>query len=221
MQHVRNPFRAIDAQSSIPVTKPSSVPSKRAPFAIWVISVGLVFSGLDLLYGISPDLSKLSSSSDPLLFLMILFVVLCFVGAAGAGIQKTWGYILGILVSLGFIIGANGLDAWIPTLMNPHDFNTFIVADTIVPILVLVAIFSILGVINRKKNLNQKKYLTSGKSLSGALTAVILVLAIVGAIAGAALRTASEATTSASVSVTIVSGAYNPSNTQHFLPATI
>ena len=191
------------------------------PFAIWVIAIGLVFSALDLLYGISPDLSKLSSSSDPLLYIMVLFIFLCVLGSIGTLWQKTWGYVIAGLVSLGFIIGANGLNAWIPTLSNPHDYNTFIVADTIVPALVLVAILTILCFANRKKGLNQKTYLTSARSFSGALSVIIVVLAIAGALVGAFSPASSGAATS-SVAVSIVDGAFNPFNAAgHFAPTTI
>ncbi len=124
------------------------------------------------------------------------------------------------LVSFGFIIGANVLDAWVPKLMNPHEFVTFMVADTIVPALVLVAIFTVLCMINQKNGLNQKKYLTNGRSLSGVLTIVIIILAIAGAAIGASTRTASNATSS-TVSVIIVKGAVNSSNRQYFVPSTI
>jgi plastocyanin len=179
-----------------------------------------VFSALDLLYGISPDLSKLSSSSDPLLYIMVLFILLCGIGAIGVLWQKSWGYLLACLVSLGFIIGANGLNAWIPTLSNPHDYNTFIVADTIVPALVLVAILAILCFANRKKGLNQKTYLASARSFSGALTFIIVVLAIAGALIGAYSPVSTAATSP--VAVSIINGAFNPSNAAgHFAPSTI
>jgi plastocyanin len=213
-------FHTILAQSSVPITKASSIPQKRSPFAIWVTAAALVFSGLDLLYGISPDLPKLSSSSDPLLFIMILFIALCFVGTAGVVMQKLWGYIIAALVSFGFIIGANGVNSWIPTLMNPHDFNTFIVADTIVPALVLVAVFTTLCMKNRKKGLNQKRYLFNGRSFSGALTIAVIILTLTGAVIGASLRNTSSATSTA-VSVSIINGAFDPSSSQHFVPATL
>jgi len=149
---------------------------------------------------------------------MILFIVLCFVGTIGVVMQKLWGYIVAALVSFGFIIGSNLLDAWVPRLMNPNEFGAFMVADTIVPTLVLVAVFTVLCMINRKNGLNHKKYLTSGRSLSGVLTIVIIILAIAGAAIGASTRTASSAT-SGTASVTIVAG---PGLfQQHFVPATI
>lgn len=216
--HGQNPNS--DPASQNKTMSPSSSERKR-PFAIWVVALGLIFSGLDLLYGISPDLSKLSSSSDPLLDIMALFIVLSFVGAALVLYQKTLGFGLALLLSFGFIIGANGLNSWIPTLSNPHDYNTFIVADTIVPVLVLVAIFGILCLVNRKKGLNQIKYLASGRSFSGILTAVILLLMIVGAVAGAVLPSSSAQTSSSTVGVSIVDGAFNPSSSNHFVPSTI
>jgi plastocyanin len=212
-------FRNVLAQTPESPTK-SSVKYSKRPFAIWVLSLGLMFSGLDLLYGISQDLPKLSSSSDPLLDIMVLFIALCFVSAIGSLLQKTWGYIIAMLVSLGFIIGANVLNAWIPTLLNPHDLNTFIVADTIVPVLVLVAILSIMCFVNRKKGVGQKKYLASWRTLTGALTIAIIVLAIAGAIVGASFSSSASSTNS-SVSVSLVNGAFNPSSTQHFVPSTI
>jgi plastocyanin len=192
------------------------------PFAIWAITFGLIFSALDLLFGISSDLPKLSSSSDPLLDIMVLFVLLCFVGAIGTALQKTWGYILAALVSFGFIIGANALDVWIPTLSNPHDFNTFIVADTIVPVLVLVAILSILCLVNRKKGLNQTRYLASARSFSGVLTVIIVVLLLAGAAVGAYLPSSSTKAGIVPMAISIVNGAFDPSNAAgHFSPASV
>ncbi len=202
-------------------TGTKNVTSSR-PFAIWVITFGLAFSALDLLYGISSDLSKFSSSSDPLLYVMILFIIVAFVGAAGEFSLKTWGYILAALASLGFIIGANALNVWIPTLSNPQDFNTFIVADTIVPVLILVAILDVLCIVNRKSGINQKRYLASPKSFSGILTVLILVLLSTGAGIGALSPSSNAKSAVAPVAISIVSGAFNPSNAAgHFSPSSV
>jgi len=194
---------------------------KATPFAIWVISVGLILSGLDLLYGISPDLSKLSSSSDVLVDIMVLFVVLCFVAAAGTLLRRTWGYILSALVSIGFIVVANGINVWIPTLSHPQEFNTFIVADSIVPILVLVAALTLLCLANRKGGLEKKRYLLSPKSFTGALTVIIAILVVGGAVAGAYAYSSGANPTSGVVTISIINGAFNPSSSVHFSPATV
>jgi len=153
---------------------------------------------------------------------MVLFIILCFVGAFGTFTQKMWGYVISILVSLGFIVGANGLNAWIPTLLNPHDYNTFIVAVTIVPVLVLVAALSILCLVNRKKDLSQIKYLARARSFSGAFTVAIAILMLAGAISGASIAASASSTAGTPVSVAIVTGAFNPTNAGgHFASANI
>ncbi len=194
---------------------------KVTPFAIWVIAFGLVFSGLDLLYGISGDLPKLSVSSDPFLDLMVLFIVVCFVATVGTILQKAWGYILGALASISFIVAANAINSWIPTLSHPQDYNTFIVADSIVPILVLVAILAVLCILNRKKGLDKKKYLLSPRSFTGVLTVAIVALVVVGAVVGASISSSAKSTSGTVVSISIVNGAFNPSSSTHFVPATV
>lgn len=194
---------------------------KVTPFAIWVITIGLVLSGLDLLYGISSDLAKFSPSSDPLVDIMVLFIIFCFIASIGTYFQKTWGYALSLLVSLGFVVGANGLNVWIPTLSHPQDLNTFVVADSIVPALVLVAVLTLLCLANRKKGLEKKKFLSSPRSFSGVFTALIVILVIAGAIAGASLSSSAAKPSGSVVAVSIVSGAYNPSSAVHFSPATV
>jgi plastocyanin len=206
--------------SSVVAQQPATRTSKK-PFAIWVIAAGLVFSALDLLYGISSDLTKFSPSSDPLVDIMVLFIIVCFVATIGILLQKTWGYALSLLVSLGFIVGANGLDTWIPTLSHPQNFNTFVVADSIVPAVVLVAILTILCFMNRKKSWDKKKYLSSPKSFTGVLTAVITILIIIGAVAGYSLSSSSAKVATTVVQISIVNGAYNPSSSTHFSPQSV
>jgi hypothetical protein len=60
-------------------------------FGLWLIVFGLVFSGLDLLYGIIPDL-KNAKLFDPFVGLVAGFVLLCFVSAAGVARKKRLGY---------------------------------------------------------------------------------------------------------------------------------
>jgi plastocyanin len=208
-----------DLGPSVKTQQPGMRTSKR-PFAIWVITLGLVFSALDLLYGISPDLPKLSASSDPLLDVMVLFIIVSLIASIGTYLRKTWGYALSLLVSLGFLLAANGINTWIPTLSNPHAYNTFIVADSIVPVLVLVAILTILCLVNRKKGLDRKRYLVSARSFTGVLSVVIVVLIMAGALIGAYLSSSSGKAGNV-VSISIVNGAYNPSSSQHFAPATV
>lgn len=213
-----------DSSSSTTVSAVATTTKRKVtPFAIWVISIGLVFSGFDLLYGISGDLPKLSASSDPFLDLMVLFIIVCFAATAGTVLRKTWGYILGALASIGFIVAANAINAWIPTLSHPQDYNTFIVADSIVPVLVLVAVLTVLCVLNRKEGVDKKKYLLSPRSFTGVLTIVIVALVLVGALVGVSISSSAKTASGAPtiVSISIVNGAFNPSSSTHFVPATV
>jgi plastocyanin len=167
----------------VPVSGTAYKTSKR-PFAIWVLTAGLIFSGLDLFYGISSVIPFFFQSlQDPLFDLMVTFIILCFVGAVGSIFMKTWGYLIAGLVSISFIVGANVENTWIPTLRDPQNYNTFIVADTIIPALILVAVLSVLCFAYRNKGMNQTKYL-SARSLTGVLSAVVIFLALAGAIGG-------------------------------------
>ncbi len=187
--------------------------NRRRPFALWVITAGLLFAGLDLLYGIIPDLRNLSHF-DPFIGLVGCFVILCFVSALGTFLtQRRWSFILSIIVSLGFVL---------PSLVvypTPSQFTTFAIATSSIPILTLVAIFSLLSSLNLKKGLNQKKYLRSPKSIGGLLTVATLVL-IMGAIAFGSFSPHVSSTDS--VVVMMVPGASSPSNPSgHFSPMVI
>jgi plastocyanin len=192
----------------------SSMDSNKRPFAVWVISVGLIFSGLDLLYGLIPDLSR-PSLFDPFLSLVLGFVVLCFLSAIGTFLtRRRWSFVMSVIVSLGFVV---------PSLVvypKPTDFATFSIATSSILVLILVAAFSLLCLINLKKGLNQKKYLSSPRSIGGALTIVLLLFVVLGVTYAA--FSASNTSTLALVSVSIVPGASNPSNgAGHFVPSTI
>jgi len=187
---------------------------RKRPFAVWVIFAGLIFSGLYLLYGIIPDLGK-PSLFDPFLVLVVGFAVLCFFSALGTFVtQRRWGFVLSVVVSLGFVVPS------LAVYPKPSDSTTFAIATTSIPVLTLVAIFSILCLINLKRGLNQKKYLSSPRSIGGALTVATLLLVIGGVSYGAFF--APSVSTSNAVTITIVPGASNPSNAAgHFVPSTI
>jgi plastocyanin len=188
-------------------------PSRRQPFAIWVIFAGLVYSGSDLLYGILPDLRN-PSRFDPFIGLVAAFVILCYVSAFGILFtRRRWSFVSSAVVALGFVV---------PSLFvypAPTQLTTFVIATSSIPILFLVSVFSILSLVNLKRGLDRKKYLSSPKSFGGLLTAATLVI-VIGAAAFGALSThqsLNDATT-----ILIVSGASSPTNpTGHFSPNTI
>lgn len=190
------------------------VASRRHPFAVWVIFAGLLFSGSDLLYGIVPDLQRLSLF-DPFLVLVAGFVVLCYLAAIGVFLtQRRWSFVLSVVVSLGFVVPS------LAVLPKPSDSTTYAIATSSIPILVLVAVFSILCLINLKTGLNQKKFLASARSMGGALTVAILLLVIGGISFG--IYSSSNSSAADSVAVSIVAGASNPSNAAgHFVPSSV
>jgi hypothetical protein len=176
--------------------------SNQKPFAIWIIIGGLIFSGLDLLYGIIPYLKDLALL-DPFIGLVLGFVIVCFVSGLGIfSLKRRWSFILAIVVNLGFVI---------PSLVvfpNSTQFTTFVIATSSVSVLTLVAIFSILSLLNLRKGINQKKYLASPKSPGGLLTVAILIRFWSLIAFGALLP---RGTYADAVSVIIVSGESNPS----------
>lgn len=186
------------------------------PFALWVIFAGLVFSGLDLLYGIIPDLRN-PSFFDPFIGVVGCFVFFCFVSAFGVIFtRRRWSFVLSVVVSLGFVL---------PSLFvypKPTQFTTFVIATSSIGILILVAIFSFLCLLNLKKGLSLKKYLSSPKSYGGLLTALVLILIISAITIGAYAAENSPTSASSSVTVLIVPGASKSNNPAgHFSPQNI
>ena len=203
-----------------PVGAPSQTTGTGRPFAILVIFAGLVFAALDLLYGISRDLLNPSAFDIFFVPLVIGFVILCFVASLGSLRQKRWGYVLSIVASLGFALPS--LAVIVPTASNPSDFATFAIAISSVPILLLVALFSILCLLNAKKGLSRKRYLSTARSAGGIATAAVLLLVVGGLFAGAAQALASGSHNQSLSAVSIVLGASNPQNTAgHYGPGTI
>lgn len=198
------------ARSAAPSAATGSGGSKRRPFAVWVIFLGLVFAGLDLLLGISPDLAGGSAFDVFFVPLVLGFCLLCFVAAAASLTMRRLGYVLAIVASLGFVIPS--LTVVVPTFSTPSNFETFAVAVSSIPVLVLVAVFSILGLLNAKKGFSGKKYLASPKSAGGALAAVVILIVIVGLLAGASQAAAKSFGPGSFSAVSIVLGANNPSN---------
>jgi plastocyanin len=186
------------------------------PFALWVIFAGLIFSGLDLLYGIVPDLKDLSLF-DPFIGVVGGFVALCFVSAFGVLLtRRRWSFILSVIVCLGFVL---------PSLVvfpKPTQFGTFVIATSSIGTLILVAIFSLLCLVNLKKGLGLKKYLSRPLSFGGLLVIAVLVLIIGSILLGAYAVQNSPSTGNSSVTVLIVPGASKSTNPAgHFDPQTI
>jgi plastocyanin len=184
------------------------------PFSVWVISAGLIFSGCDLLYGILPDVER-PSLFDPFLVLVAAFVVFCFVAAVGTFMtQRRWGFVLSTVVSLAFAVPS------LAVIPAPNDLGTYAIATSSIPILFLVTTFSLLSLLNLKKGIYLKKYLTTPKSIGGVLTAVFLIIAIASVSYGA--YSTAKTSPIAGVTISMVAGASDPSNSAgHFVPAAI
>ncbi len=196
-------------------TSTRSTRKQRYPFALWVIFAGLVFSGLDLLYGIIPDLRNLFYF-DPFIGVVGCFVFLCFVSAFGVILtRRRWSFVLSVVVSLGFVL---------PSLFvypKPTQFTTFVIATSSIGILILVAILSFLCLLNLKKGLSLKKYLSSPKSYGGMLTMIVLI-SIISAMSIGAYEAGNSQTSNSSVTVLIVPGASKSNNpTGHFSPQNV
>ena len=194
-------------------TLPSNL-KRNLPFVVWVIFAGLIFSGVDLFYGIIPDLRNLSLF-DPFLVLVIGFVLLCFVSAIGTLFtQRRWSFVLSIVVSLGFAVPS------LAVYPKPTDLTTYAIATSSIPVLILVALFSFFSLANLKKGLDKKRYLSSFRSASGALTIAVLLLVATGVSYGVLF--ASSSPKGDSITISIVAGASSPNNLAgHFVPTTI
>jgi plastocyanin len=186
-------------------------------FAIWVIFFGLLVAGFALLAGISTDLKSPLATFDRYFVPLVLgFVVLSFISAFLTLVKKRIGYLLAVVVSLGFVLPS--FPVFIPTLSNPANFDTFVIAITSVPVLILVAFFSILCLLNAKKGIERKKYLESPKSFSGVLSSIVLILIIAGIVVGAAQP---KIVGAGFVQVSIVVGASEPSTVPSFSPGNV
>jgi plastocyanin len=210
-------FKQVRAEMGAKKSEIAQPEEDRPDFAVWVIVSGLIIAGLALLSGISTDLRSPLATFDVYFVPLVLgFVVLSFIAAYLTLVKKRIGYLLAAVVSLGFVLPS--LPVFIPTLSNPVNFDTFVIAITSVPVLILVAILSILCLLNSKKGIERKKYLESPKSFSGVLTSIVLILIIAGIVLGAAQPKIAGA---GFVQVSIVLGASDPKTIPSFSPDNI
>jgi plastocyanin len=181
------------------------------------MSFGLAFAALDLLYGISTDLrSPLTTFDFYFVPLVLGFVIFSLATAFLVLVKKLIGYVLAIIVSLGFVLPS--IPVFLPTLSNPINFETYVIALTSVPVLILVAFFAILSLLNSLKWTGQKKSLESPRSLGGVITGIVLIFIIVGVAIGAATP---KVLAAKPIQISIVHGAGTPSLIHSFSPDNI
>ena len=156
---------------------------RQKPFALWVIFGGLMCFGLFILALSLPSLvASPASIADPFAVIILLFMALFFVSAYLGLKGKRWTSVLTAVVSILFLVLFGSF--LVPSLANPAD-AAFSVAISGIPTLILVAIFSILSVINTKAGLLQKRYLATPNSSGGLLTIGIIGFVVGGLVVGA------------------------------------
>jgi len=150
---------------------------RRIPFAIWVISGGLLYSALALAYLTIPFALAAGIMGDSGTVLVILIFVAVFLVAAILTFrQQRWAYLLGAAASLVLVLLYSFVI--VTTLSNPADSQFWLVISGL-PIWFLVVLFSCLSFIHAKGGLMTKRYLATAQSAGGLLT-----LAIVGFVVG-------------------------------------
>ena len=164
---------------------------RRVPFAVWVISGGLLYSALALAYLTIPFALVAGIMGDSgTVLVTLIFAAVFLVAAVFSFQQKRWAYLAGaatciVLVLLfSFVI--------VDTLSNPADAQFWLVISGL-PIWSLVVLFSVLSFVHAKSGTTPKKYLATSHSTGGLLTFALIGFVVgsltVGAIAsGVILR---------------------------------
>jgi len=150
---------------------------RRIPFAIWVISGGLLYSALALAYLTIPFALAAGIMGDSGTVLVILiFVAVFLVASVYSFRQKRWAYVLGAATSVVLVLLYSFVI--VTTLSNPADAQFWLIISAL-PTWFLVVLFSSLCFIHAKSGLDTKRYLSTVQSAGGLLT-----LAIVGFVVG-------------------------------------
>src|SRR5256885_12897442 len=150
---------------------------RRIPFAIWVISGGLLYSALALAYLTIPFALAAGIMGDSGTVLVILiFVAVFLVASVFSFRQKRWAYVLGAATSVVLVLLYSFVI--VTTLSNPADAQFWLIISAL-PTWFLVVLFSSLCFIHAKNGLDTKRNLVTAQSAGGLLT-----LAVVGFVIG-------------------------------------
>ncbi len=162
-----------------PTAKPSFW---KKSFAIWVIFGGLIYFGVAFLASILPFLiGSPGQIANPFVLSFLVFLVIFFAIAAVSLTGKRWAFAASAAISVFFLLFYGSFI--VPTLLNPAD-PFFWLAISGIPVLLLVAIFSILSLVYAKKGIASKKYLATPQSLGGLVTIAIVGFVIGGVVVG-------------------------------------
>ncbi len=146
---------------------------RQKPFAILVMFAGLVYTGVALL-GVMVQFAFFDPS---ILAFGALFIVGGFLVLWG----KSWSLVIGLALSVLFIA------LYVPLIgeiiSNPANSGFWLVI-TVLPLLLLVAVFAIASLIKWKQGLAQTPYLASPKSSGGLLTVAVVGFALGGLVIG-------------------------------------
>src|SRR5438093_7013590 len=136
---------------------------REKPFAILVMFAGLVYTGVALLAA----MVQFGFFDPSILAFGALFLVAGILVLWG----KPWSLVIGLVLSLLFVA------LYIPMLgdivSNPANSGFWLVI-TVVPLLVLVAVFAIVSLVKWKQGLAQTPYLATAKSFGGLLTVAVV-----------------------------------------------
>ncbi len=166
------------------------VRARQKPFAVWVIAGGLVYVALAVLVLALPfAIAGGILAQGGVLLIVSPFVAVFLVAAAFVLREKRWAYVLGAAGSIVFFI--LNIPYLVASGSNPADAY-FWISWSVVPALVLIVLFSVLGFRYAKTGLSSRRYLATPHSTGGLLTLAVIGFVVgslvVGAIAAAVIQ---------------------------------
>ncbi len=179
--------------------------------------IGLVYTGLYLLYAIVP--TAFSSGGIPTFFFIIIpFTAIFLLAAFGIWRRNRIAYIVSVVVSALFLVleGSFASDAF----ANPSSYDQFFGVVTVFPTLVATLVYSALGLrtVWRRGSVVKPPRTMKFSSFFALLALGFIIGGLaIGAFAGA---TESRLLTSTTADVSIVQGASNQNNAQFYTPTT-
>lgn len=189
--------------------------SRRSP-EVLVPFIGLLYSGLYLIYVVAPFLGAITSS--PFLLILIPFIVLFLVLAFGVWKMNRFAFVGSVVLTALFLYieGSFALEA----LGNPAAYDMFFGVMTVFFSLMAAFVYSILGARatwRKGAAMKPRRMIPYSSTLALVVFGIIIGGLIVGAIAGPT-EARLLAGSGQSADVSIVSGAANQNNPEFYHP---
>jgi plastocyanin len=151
------------------------------PFAVWVITGGLVLAALvNLATGIQTLI--MSGTGGGGFYFLIIFAIILVIPAIFVWREKRWAYVTSAIVSILYLVIV--LLFSFSSLLNPADAG-FPFDITWISVLLLVIVFGFLAFRFAKTGLLTKKYLATPQSVGGLFTLAVVGFAIGSLVVGA------------------------------------